>query len=402
MRDFPQLSDEELARLIQAGESDRVEFKERMDPIAVREAVCAFANDMPGSRQPGYVLIGVDDRGVPSGLRVDDELLRQLADIKTDGNIVPFPSILVEKRSLPQGDVALVAVMPSDSPPVRYKGLVCIRVGSRRGIATPEEELRLAERRRARLLPFDIQPMPGATLSELNTALFVQEYLPAAVAPEMISQNDRSVEQRLIGARMCTPDDPPIPTVLGLLVCGMDPQTWLPGAHINFVRYDGLDLTAPIVTAHELTGTLGQQLRMVDEVLRANIRLAVDIESGDKEQVTPDFPLVALQQVVRNALMHRTYEGTFAPVRIRWFHDRVEVWSPGGPFGQVTTQNFGQEGLTDYRNPHIAEAMKVLGYVQKFGVGIALARKALRDNGNPLPTFDPQPSYVQVTIRARQ
>jgi ATP-dependent DNA helicase RecG len=61
--------------------------------------------------------------------------------------------------------------------------------------------------------------------------------------------------------------------------------------------------------------------------------------------------------------------------------------------------NFGQPGVTDYRNPHLAEAMKVLGYVQRFGVGIATARRLLAENGNPAPQFDPRDTHVLVTIR---
>ena len=97
--------------------------------------------------------------------------------------------------------------------------------------------------------------------------------------------------------------------------------------------------------------------------------------------------------------MHRSYEGTNAPVRLTWFSDRIEIINPGGPFGIVTVANFGQPGVTDYRNPHLAEAMKVLGYVQRFGVGIATARRLLADNGNPPPQFDPQGTHVLVTIR---
>jgi len=43
--------------------------------------------------------------------------------------------------------------------------------------------------------------------------------------------------------------------------------------------------------------------------------------------------------------------------------------------------------------------MKVLGYVQRFGVGIATARRLLADNGNPPPQFDPRDTHVLVTIR---
>ncbi len=76
-----------------------------------------------------------------------------------------------------------------------------------------------------------------------------------------------------------------------------------------------------------------------------------------------------MQQLVRNAVLHRTYETTNAPVRVYWYSDRIEIHSPGGLYGQVNPENFGQPQVTDYRNPLLAEAMKALGFVQRFGVG---------------------------------
>ena len=71
------------------------------------------------------------------------------------------------------------------------------------------------------------------------------------------------------------------------------------------------------------------------------------------------------------------------------------------PYGNVNPDNFGQPGVTDYRNPMIAEAMKVLGFVQRFGMGIPLARKELEKNGNPPPEFQFEGSSVLVTLRIR-
>jgi ATP-dependent DNA helicase RecG len=117
--------------------------------------------------------------------------------------------------------------------------------------------------------------------------------------------------------------------------------------------------------------------------------------------ITPDYPLQALQELTRNAVIHRTYEATNAPVRLTWFDDRVEITNPGGPFGHVSAPNFGNPGVTDYRNPGLAAAAKELGFVQRFGSGIPRARAALRQNGNPPPEFQPTPEFVNVTIRAR-
>jgi ATP-dependent DNA helicase RecG len=74
------------------------------------------------------------------------------------------------------------------------------------------------------------------------------------------------------------------------------------------------------------------------------------------------------------------------------------VISPGGAFGAVAADNFGQPGLTDYRNPNLADAMKTLGYVQRFGVGIGIARRHLEQAGHPPPEFDVSSSFVRATI----
>ena len=96
--------------------------------------------------------------------------------------------------------------------------------------------------------------------------------------------------------------------------------------------------------------------------------------SANTERRTSHYPKAVLQQLIRNAVLHRTYEATNAPIKVYWFDDRIEIHSPGGPFGTVTEKNFGTPGITDYRNPNIADALKVLGFVQRFGVGIATAR----------------------------
>jgi len=102
--------------------------------------------------------------------------------------------------------------------------------------------------------------------------------------------------------------------------------------------------------------------------------------------------------LVRNALIHRAYDGTNAPVKVFWFTDRIEISNPGGLYGQVNQGNFGK-GATDYRNPLLAEAMAVLGFVQRFGMGIPRALRELKESGNPQADFEFSPSSVLVTLR---
>lgn len=395
-------SDSELESMLSDLESDLVERKESWRgeaPEKGRQAVCAFANDLPDHRRPGVLFVGVDDNGVPSNLPITDELLQTLADIKSDGQTLPQPSLTVEKRRLRGCDVAVVTVLPAIAPPVAYRGRIWIRVGPRRGIASPQDERILDERRRYRDLPFDIQPVESCSMEALNRLAFLEEYLPNAFAPDIIAANERTYEQRLSVCRMIAAANNTTPTILGLLVIGKSPRDWLPGSYIQFLRIRGKHLTDPIEDAADLDGPVTQILRRVDEKLESHNRSAVDLSTGDKEIRTQPYPRVALQQITRNAVMHRTYENTNAPIRITWFDDRIEIQSPGGPYGIVTPETFGHPGVTDYRNPHLAEALRVLGFVQRFGVGIATAQLELSKNGNPPAEFDVNQNSVLVTIR---
>ena len=398
------LDDAELERMMSQGESFRVEYKESLDGSAsagIQEAVCAFANDLSGSGQPGVVFVGVKNNGEPIRIGINDQMLIQLSNIKTDGNIVPPPSMLVEKRTLKGADVAVITVLPSDSPPVRYKGAIHVRSGPRRGIATEQDERILNEKRRAHTLPFDIQPVPGATVSELSISRFEEEYLPQAFSVEILEANDRSMSQRLATTKMIASADDQTATVLGLLVLGKRPRDVIPNSYIQFLRIDGVELSDPVVDNETIDGTIQEILRRIDDKMKAHISTGVDLTSSDKEQRESTYPLVALQQFTRNAVMHRAYEATNAPVRVTWFNDRIEIHNPGGAFGTVTRENFGHPGVTDYRNPNLAEAMKVMGYVQRFGVGIATAKKELEKNGHREPEFVVEDAFVQVTIRGR-
>jgi ATP-dependent DNA helicase RecG len=397
------LSDQELERLFQDHESDRVERKESLsNRDRICQAICAYANDLPQHRAPGVVFVGVRDDGTCAGLAITDQLLQTLAHMRSDGNILPFPVMTVHRKTLSGCDAAVILVEPSDAPPVRYDGRVWIRVGPRRAIATVEEERRLNEKRRSRDLPYDLHELNSVLLDDLDLDLFRREYLASALPADVIAANRRSTEDQLASLRFTSSTAPYHPTVTGMLVLGKSPADFIPGAYLQFSRFEGVELADPVRDAKEIHGPLSSLLRLIDEIFQANIAVAVDLTSGSRELRAPEYPLTALQQVVRNAVLHRDYQTSHAPVRINWFSDRIEIQNPGGPFGQVTCDNFGSPGITDYRNPHLAEAMKALGFVQRFGVGIATARRALEQNTNPPLEFTVQPNHVLATIRRRK
>jgi ATP-dependent DNA helicase RecG len=391
------VDDVDLIALVTGPETERLERKESLTSDRVRQAICAFANDLPGSGQPGVIAIGLNDAGAPVGLTINDQELLNLAQMRDDGKIVPFPTMEVRPLRIGSHDVALAIVQPSDNPPVAFDGRVWIRVGPRRGIATPGEVQRLNERRRLANLPADSRPLTSASIEDLSLEFVRTEILPQLIAPDILANNHRPIEQQLAALHFVDAAGHATPT--GLLVCGIEPEHHLPGAYLQFTRFDGDGLSDPVLSTHHLGGPITQTMREVDEIVRSNIGTQVRFAGEEREVRRPDVPFEAVQQLVRNALIHRNYEGTNAPVRMSWFRDRIEILSPGGPFGQVTVESFGQPGVTDYRNPALAGVLGQLGYVQRFGAGIAIARDALARNGNPELEFEPTPTHVLAIVR---
>jgi len=387
----------DLAEQLGRRERDDLEFKRNAsDRHALREAICALSNDLPG-RGAGRLLIGVEDDGTPSGLTVDDELLRLLAGFRDDGRILPAPVLSVEEGRFGGRPCVHVTVSASPSPPVRYDGRIYVRVGPTTRQATRDEERLLAERRRAADLPFDQRAVAGSSLDDLDLELFRSTYLPAAVSPEVFAENERSMSEQLISLRLLDAADDG-PTGLGILLVGYDPSAWIPGAYVQFVRYEGEDAGSSVQDHEELRGNLIDQLDTLERLLPANVHTAISEMGGLRQRDAPDYPLPALRELVVNALMHRNYETSHAPARILWFADRVEITSPGGPYGAVTAENFDRRN--DYRNPALAAAMKDLGFVNRFGRGIGLVRSTLAANGNPRAEFEIEPTYWGVTVKA--
>jgi len=121
---------QELEFMLNDLESDLVERKASMsDRDRIRQAICAYANDLPHHRKPGFIFVGANDDGSCAKLSITDDLLLELSYMKDDGKIQPFPSIFVEKTVFDDCEMAVVKVEPSIAPPVRLNGVTWIRAG---------------------------------------------------------------------------------------------------------------------------------------------------------------------------------------------------------------------------------------------------------------------------------
>jgi ATP-dependent DNA helicase RecG len=284
-----------------------------------------------------------------------------------------------------EGDVVVIAVKPSTYPPVRFDGRCWIRIGPRRDKATLEEKRMLTEKRVSYAKTYDLVPALGSSIENINLEQFKNNYLPAAVDKDTLAENGRTVEEQLASLRFYDPKEK-CPTYAGILIFGLNPEFYLPGDYIQYVKFAGEDMITNVEFEKKISGALITELRIIDDFIKGNILKERPVKNGSfQENTIRNYPYWALRELVMNAIMHRNYESN-APIYIYEFSDRIEIVNPGGLFGEATPQNF--PNASDYRNVVVAEAMKILGYVNRFNYGVKRANDELTRNGNGQANFD--------------
>ncbi len=372
--------------MLQNDESYRIErtvSTSNMDKF--QEAICAFSNDLPGTGKKGYLLIGVKDNGEISGLKVDDDLMKRISSIRSDGNILPLPIMSTEKVETEEGDVLVVEVTPSFTTPVRYRGRTFVRIGPRKDIASNDEERILSERNFSHLSTFDVMPCREATLEDIDIEEIKQTYLPQAIDSEVLKNDKRDLKEQLASLRLynirydC-------PTMAAIILFGKQPKYFLPGCYIQYVRFEGETRAGKILNEKEFKGGLVTLLPRLDTFLEdAIVMKRPEGVSILREKTITNYPGEALRELLMNACMHRDYQSN-TPVRLYQFDDRIEIMNAGGLYGEARPENF--PNVNAYRNPIIAEAMKIMKYVNMFNRGISRVQEFLAENGSMPAQFN--------------
>ncbi len=381
------------------GESERLEWKESdRQGEEILRAACALANDLGATGRDGYIVLGVRNDGSLVGTDTSDEAMQRLVNRLGSTKIQPSPSVSVSRGEGDLSGLLAIQVTPYPVPPVvRVDGVPWVRVGSSTRKATDADLARLQERRPENRLPFDQRAAAGAGLDDLNITL-KESYLLAKSensAPESFPDFEAWLGQREILRRSRSGW---APTFAGLLVFGLSPDRYVPGAVVEFVRYAGQDFDSPVARRKTILGSIPAQLDTLWAQLESQVIEVPAGEEGIRSPFVPSYPLEALKELARNLLQHRLYEGTNAPARVAWFDDRVVFNNPGSRFGRAGEGDFGEH--SDYRNPTITRFLVELGYVERLGRGIRLVRNQLEKLGSP-PLEAETDGFTTVTIRRR-
>lgn len=382
------LSEEKLRQLITDLESENVERTRAFDKMdKMGQAICAFANDLADRGEPGYLILGVENDGKISGKRINDQQLTSLGGWKTEGNLLPPPAMALEQFHFPEGDVAAITVFPSAYPPIRYQGQVWVRIGARKALATEEDIHLLEERRQRNGRRFEELPCHAARLDDMDLDLFRTQYLPRAIQSEVIEEDGRPVREQLASLRFFD-RDAEVPTNLGMILFGKHPEMYIPSAYLQYVKFATSDNAGDILTEHAYKGPLLKIIAELDGFIKVGVASPRSVRvSALREDIFRSYPEWSIRELLLNAVIHRDYQIGNAPIKFYDYNGlRLEITNPGGLYGQAKPENFPY--VNDYRNPLLAEAIKVMGYVNKFNRGISKVKAELEKNGNPPPVFD--------------
>jgi ATP-dependent DNA helicase RecG len=195
----------------------------------------------------------------------------------------------------------------------------------------PEPETRMLDTTdEARIIRFEEQPVPETSFRDLTPELW-QRFLPQSPEdPSSILRKMKLLTEYDLGEERAS--------VAGVLLCSRRPDTWLPGAYVEAVRYRGtLQASHRQINAERIRGPLDWQIRDGVAFILHNMFVAAVKRPGRKE--FPQYSDRAVFEAVVNAVVHRDYSIHGSKVRILQFDDRVEIYSPGPLPNSVTVDS---------------------------------------------------------------
>jgi ATP-dependent DNA helicase RecG len=405
---------EELLELIAAvqrfqSEVDDVEVKAagQGTPQRLYESLSAFAN-RPGG---GVILLGLDENltfqvvGVRDAHRIIEETSNLAAEGMEPALRPEFTLAEVEGKPVVAIEVFEVAL---EQKPCFYKaaGLqsgAYIRVGNTNRQMSGYEVFSYLS---ARAQPvFDAEPVGEAVLEDLDRER-LEEYIRKLRRARLDAPYlNRSFDELLKQLRIVREVDGALqPTLGGLLMFGVYPQTFEPQLVITFLHYYGIDEAERtprgerFLDNRKFEGSIPDMVEAAVNYVMASIRKSSLIEGLLRRDI-PEYPEEAVREAVVNAVAHRDYSpyvrGSY--IQIRLLADRLEVQSPGGLYGNVTEETLEEEQST--RNRVLMRLMEDAHLVENRGSGIRAMLDAMRRLNLQPPRFQDRRSSFLVTFR---
>ena len=265
---------------------------------------------------------------------------------------------------------------------------VYVRLGSTNRVAGPELT---AELKRSISNPsFDQLPCPGIDASGLDMDRIKQAF----------SNVDRKIDQKKLETLgvLVPYADKLVCSNGGLILFGQDQlrEKYFPNAKVRCARFQGTD-KVDFIDQYDCEGTIIEAMKDIPNFIRRNTRLAAKIDQIQRKDV-PEYALIAIREVLTNALVHADYSIKGMNPRVAIFSDRLEIENPGMlPFGYTLEEFIA--GVSHVRNKVIARVFRELHLMEEWGTGYRRITEACQTGGYQTPAWEELGTAIRVIFK---
>jgi ATP-dependent DNA helicase RecG len=366
-------------------ETETLDFKEedrrsRGDTEKLmRDAALCFANHIGGA-----VILGVDNKKAGPEAFVGTTLLA--GDLKKRIYELTEPPLLVDIAPIHYEGADLLVMRVPESPEIHAdkQGRAPRRVNTDCIPMSPQDQMRLREERQ------------GVDLSAQPSRRSVADVSPAALALAREHLRRRADAR----SRFADLDDHDLLQQLGLVT--EDGRLTRAGESLLCVPADGRPRIVyhyrdtpggePRATERLSTPTLVAYERILELVAARRIETSVSLPNG-QELTIEDFPSLALEEALANALIHCDLHVAM-PVVVDHSPQVLVVTSPGPLVSGVTPQNILTH-RSKPRNRRLAESARALRLAEEVGQGIDRMYREMIASGKEIPAIE---STTEVTV----
>ena len=365
----------DLADIIQRGESDTIEFKVSFSDMSdILKCICAFANG-----KGGYVLVGVSDDGDLVGVDVDSVVLERLENMIRE-TIEPKIYVNISIEAVNDKIIVVIRVPEGINKPYFYRGVCYVRIGTVTRAVSRDGIIEILKSK----ISFDSLRLEEEVSLREDIIKRLVERARRHRRMKISFTNVEDVLRRLGVYRK---------RAMALL---FSDDLVFPQATIKCGAYKGQEK----IDEETIYGNLFEQVERALEFIKRNIRRTYRIEGLERREIW-EYPIEALREAIVNAVAHRDYFVT-SPIYIRIYEDRVVIQNPGELPPPLTVEMLRKEHPSIPRNPLIAEAFYLWGYIEKWGEGTNRMIEACRNYGLPEPMFESKSGFFTVTLMKRE
>lgn len=321
----------------------------------IKKEIVAFANSNNGT-----IYIGIDDSGKIIGLKKAEKDLEALSGMIRDGiksDLTLYTKIYIER--IEDKDIIIVKVSEAPNKPyyLSDKGLKSSGVYLRHGnvsVQATEEVIKKL------LIESNSNSFEGDISSNQDLHF---EYLKDIFKNHNIQiDNNKFKTLNIVNLNNEY-------TNLGLLLSDECPYS------IKCAIFNGNN-KLEFRDRKEFTGSVLKQVNDTFEYLDLYNKTKGKIVGLERID-TKDYPEYALRESLLNAVIHRDYNFT-GSVLVSLFDDHFEITSLGGLVKGISIEDL-YNGVSESRNPNLANIFYRLKYVESFGTGIGRIIESYRE-----------------------